>query len=100
MATLSRLDPAKHGLNAPIAGARRGLAVITIGCATQETVLRSLTALDIPVQTCSSKPSGRQFEAVLRLRDPGDGPAESAAEMIAAWPQISWVRLEHRWLPS
>jgi len=104
MPTIARLGPPKRATNTPIAGAHQGLQVITIGCsapeACLEAVLRSVTGLGIPVQTFSIKPSGRQFEAVLRLQDVGDGRAENAAAMIAAWPQISSVRLEHQWLRS
>jgi hypothetical protein len=87
-----------------MADARPGFQVITIACSAPsnclEAVLTSVTGLGISVQTFSIKPAGGQFEAVLRLTGVGDGVAERAAAMIAAWPQIGSVRLEHQWLRS
>jgi len=104
MPTIARTKPPGYSPPAPIAGAGQGLQVIIIACSAPagclEAVLRSVTRLGVPIQTFSIKPSGRQFEAVLRLAEVSDGAAERLASMIAAWPGIGSVRLEHQWLRS
>ena len=104
MPTTTRPSSPTGAAPATMAGARLGFQVITIACSAPaiclEAVLTSVTELGISVQTFGIKPSGGQFEAVLRLTGVGDGTAERAAAMIAAWPQIGSVRLEHQWLRS
>lgn len=102
MPTIAQLRPPR--CSPPIAGAGQGLHVIIIACsvpeACLEAVLTSVTGLGVQVRTFSIKPSGHQFEAVLRLAEVGDTAAERAAAMIGAWPEIGSVRLEHQWLRS
>jgi hypothetical protein len=62
--------------------------------AAQTTLTRSSAAL----HSLTLKPVGDRFEAVLKLEGGDDRAASRMADMLAAWPEIGWVRLEHHLL--
>jgi len=60
-----------------------------------EAARTSLSRSPAALHSLTLRPVGDRFEAVLKLEGGGHRAASRMADMLAAWPEIGSVRLEH-----